>query len=107
MGRISAQISDKLFITSDNPRSEDPADIIREITRDIDRKDADYVIELDRYSAIDKALKEARKGDIVLVAGKGHETYQIFKDTTLPFDDREVVKKILKGRYTCLQSKIS
>lgn len=107
MGRISAQISDKLFITSDNPRSEDPADIIREITRDIDRKDADYVIELDRFSAIDKALKEARKGDIVLVAGKGHETYQIFKDTTLPFDDREVVKKILKGRYTCSQSKIS
>ncbi|MBU4343144.1 MAG: UDP-N-acetylmuramoyl-L-alanyl-D-glutamate--2,6-diaminopimelate ligase [Candidatus Omnitrophica bacterium] len=95
MGRITAEISDKLFITSDNPRSEDPAEIIREIARGIDRKDADYVIELDRYSAIDKALKEARKGDIVLVAGKGHETYQIFKDTTLPFDDREVVKKIL------------
>lgn len=103
MGRISSELSDKIFITSDNPRSEDPLDIIREIRKGVSKKKNNYVIEVDRFKAISEALKEARKGDVVLVAGKGHETYQVFKEISIPFDDREVVRKILKGRGLCLQ----
>jgi UDP-N-acetylmuramoyl-L-alanyl-D-glutamate--2,6-diaminopimelate ligase len=106
MGKISTELSDKVFITSDNPRNEEPTDIINEIAKGIDPEKDNYVIEPDRFSAIKKALAEAQKGDIVLVAGKGHETYQIFKDTTVPFDDREVVKRILKEAGLCLQSEI-
>jgi UDP-N-acetylmuramoyl-L-alanyl-D-glutamate--2,6-diaminopimelate ligase len=96
MARISTELSDKVFITSDNPRTEEPMDIINEIIKGISPSKNNYVIEPDRFNAIKKALSEGQKGDIVLVAGKGHETYQIFKDVTIPFDDREVVKKILK-----------
>lgn len=95
MGKVSSKLSDKMFITSDNPRNEDPMHIIDDIKAGIETKNNNYIIEPDRFKAIDLALKEARKGDIVLVAGKGHEAYQIFKNTTLPFDDREVVKRIL------------
>jgi len=95
MGKISTELSDKVFITSDNPRNEEPGDIISEIVKGIDPKKDNYVIEPDRLNAIKKALAAAQEGDIVLVAGKGHETYQVFKDTTVPFDDREVVRKIL------------
>jgi len=96
MGRISTELSDTVFITSDNPRNEEPMDIINEITKGIDSKKDNYAVEPDRFIAIKKALAEAHAGDIVLVAGKGHETYQIFKDTTIPFDDREVIRNILK-----------
>jgi len=98
MGRISSELSDRIFITSDNPRNEEPMDIINEITEGIKDGKDNYVIEIDRFRAIDRALKEARKGDIVLVAGKGHETFQVFKNITIPFDDREAVKKILRER---------
>jgi len=107
MGKISTELSDIVFITSDNPRTEEPKDIINEITKGINPIKNNYIIEPDRSSAIKKAVLEAGDGDIVLVAGKGHETYQIFKDTTIPFDDREVVKRILKEAGLCLQSKIS
>lgn len=103
MGKISTELSDIVFITSDNPRTEEPIGIIKEITKGIGAKKDNYIIELDRFSAIKKAVLEAREGDIVLIAGKGHETYQIFKDTTVPFDDREVVKRILKEAGLCLQ----
>ena len=106
MGKISTELSDTVFITSDNPRTEDPKDIINEITKGINPAKNNYIIEPDRFNAIKKAVLEAGDGDIVLVAGKGHETYQIFKDTTIPFDDREVVKRILKEAGLCLQSKI-
>jgi UDP-N-acetylmuramoyl-L-alanyl-D-glutamate--2,6-diaminopimelate ligase len=106
MGKISTELSDKVFITSDNPRNEEPADIIKEITKGICPDKNNYAIEPDRFNAIKKALTEAREGDIVLVAGKGHETYQIFKDTTIPFDDREVVKRILKEAGLCLRQEI-
>jgi UDP-N-acetylmuramoyl-L-alanyl-D-glutamate--2,6-diaminopimelate ligase len=56
-----------------------------------------YIVEPDRGAAIARALKEARVGDIVILAGKGHETYQIFKDQTIPFDDRAVAREVLKG----------
>lgn len=97
MGKIASELSDRVFITSDNPRSEEPMDIIKEIVKGVDHARNNYVIEPDRFSAIKKAIQEAAKGDIVLVAGKGHETYQIFKNVTLPFDDREAVRKILHG----------
>ncbi|HAZ10493.1 MAG TPA: UDP-N-acetylmuramoyl-L-alanyl-D-glutamate--2,6-diaminopimelate ligase [Candidatus Omnitrophica bacterium] len=107
MGKISTELSDIVFITSDNPRTEEPIDIINEIIKGIGPQKDNYAIEPDRFNAIRKALVEAHEGDIVLVAGKGHETYQIFKDTTIPFDDREVVKRILKEAGLCLQSEIS
>jgi UDP-N-acetylmuramoyl-L-alanyl-D-glutamate--2,6-diaminopimelate ligase len=100
MGTISSELSDKIFITSDNPRSEDPIDIIREIAKGVSEERNNHVIEADRFKAIEGALKEARTGDVVLVAGKGHETYQVFKNVTLPFDDREVVRKILSEDMT-------
>ncbi|MCX5688064.1 MAG: UDP-N-acetylmuramoyl-L-alanyl-D-glutamate--2,6-diaminopimelate ligase [Candidatus Omnitrophica bacterium] len=106
MGKISTELSDTVFITSDNPRTEEPMNIINEIIKGIGVKKDNYIIELDRFNAIKKAVLEAREGDIVLIAGKGHETYQIFKDTTIPFDDREVVKRILKEAGLCLQSEI-
>jgi len=105
MGRISSELSDKVFITSDNPRNEEPIDIINEIKKGIDPKKNNYVIEIDRFKAIRQALEQAEKNDIVLIAGKGHETYQVFKNTTVPFDDREAVRKILKEKKICLQSK--
>jgi len=96
MGRASTELSDSVFITSDNPRTEEPIAIINEIVAGIGPGKNNYTIEPDRFNAIKKAVMGAREGDIVLIAGKGHETYQIFKDTTIPFDDREVVKRILK-----------
>jgi len=98
MGKISAELSDMVVITSDNPRNEEPMDIINEIVKGIGPEKDNYIIEPDRFKAIKKAVAQAQEGDIVLVAGKGHETYQIFKDTTIPFDDREVVKKILREK---------
>ncbi|MDP2922049.1 MAG: UDP-N-acetylmuramoyl-L-alanyl-D-glutamate--2,6-diaminopimelate ligase [Candidatus Omnitrophota bacterium] len=98
MGRISTELSDFVVITSDNPRNEEPVDIINEIIKGINKGKDNYAVEPDRFIAIKKALGEARRGDIVLLAGKGHETYQIFKDTTLPFDDREAARKLLREK---------
>ncbi|MBU1148267.1 MAG: UDP-N-acetylmuramoyl-L-alanyl-D-glutamate--2,6-diaminopimelate ligase, partial [Candidatus Omnitrophica bacterium] len=95
MGRVSSELSDRIFITSDNPRSEEPLEIIKGIIKGIPVLKKNYIIEKDRARAIELALKDAKSKDIVLVAGKGHETYQIFKDITIPFDDREVIKKFL------------
>ena len=66
-----------------------------------------YRLVPDRAEAIREAINSAREGDMVIIAGKGHETYQVFKNVTLPFDDREVVRKILKERGSCLQSEMS
>lgn len=94
MGRIATQIADMVIITSDNPRSEDPVDIIRDILKGC--VDKNYNVIVDRREAIAEALRIAREGDLVLVAGKGHEDYQIVKDKVFHFDDREVVLEILK-----------
>ncbi len=94
MGRVATEIADMVIITSDNPRSEDPIDIIRDIIKGCVGKN--YTIIVDRREAIGEALRIAVEGDIVLVAGKGHEDYQIVKDRVLHFDDREVVLDILK-----------
>jgi UDP-N-acetylmuramoyl-L-alanyl-D-glutamate--2,6-diaminopimelate ligase len=93
MGKICSQFSDLSVITSDNPRSEEPGKIISEIEKGFIKKN--YFIEEDRSKAIEKALSLAEEKDIVLVAGKGHETTQIFANKTLLFNDREIAKKIL------------
>lgn len=105
MGRIAAELSSKVIVTSDNPRSEDPEDIIKDILKGIDEKYKHKVkIEIDRRNAIHHAIKSADAGDIVLIAGKGHETYQIFADRIIHFDDREVAKEALRSRERSIVS---
>ncbi|MFA5889630.1 MAG: UDP-N-acetylmuramoyl-L-alanyl-D-glutamate--2,6-diaminopimelate ligase [Actinomycetota bacterium] len=96
MGRIGAELADRALITSDNPRSEDPAAIIRDIEVGARESGRVFVSILDRRDAIAEALRAAGPGDVVVVAGKGHETGQQFADRTLPFDDRIVVREILE-----------
>ena len=96
MGNVACRFSDKVVVTSDNPRFEDPSKIISEIETGIKGKFSNYSLVEDRYRAISSALKSAAKGDVVVIAGKGHEKYQIVKDKIAPFDDREVVRSILK-----------
>jgi UDP-N-acetylmuramoyl-L-alanyl-D-glutamate--2,6-diaminopimelate ligase len=97
MGLAAAETSDFVVLTSDNPRSEDALAIMNDALVGIRRVDKPFAIEPDRAAAIARALKEAREGDIVILAGKGHETYQILKDRTVPFDDRAVAREVLKG----------
>lgn len=112
MGKAAVALSEITILTSDNPRSEDPLEIIREIEKGINsgaarklEKDAlgrnfdrGYLVIPDRRDAIEFAVRLARRDDIVLIAGKGHETYQIIGDRTIPFDDREVVREALAAR---------
>ncbi len=89
MGRIAAELADYTLITSDNPRKEDPAKIAAQVEEGYNALRADaYEIELDRARAIQQIISRAQPGDSVLIAGKGHETYQEFEDTVVPFDDR-------------------
>jgi UDP-N-acetylmuramoyl-L-alanyl-D-glutamate--2,6-diaminopimelate ligase len=95
MGQAAGEGSDLAIVTSDNPRSEDPLQIINDVMVGLRRTDTKSIVEPDRGSAIRKAIEEATAGDIVLLAGKGHETYQIFRDRTIHFDDREVAREVL------------
>jgi UDP-N-acetylmuramoyl-L-alanyl-D-glutamate--2,6-diaminopimelate ligase len=97
MGQVAAENSDFVVLTSDNPRSEDPLAIMNDALVGLRRTDVPHVVEPDRATAIARAIKEARSGDIVILAGKGHETYQVLKDRTIPFDDREVARGVLRG----------
>ena len=97
MGQAAAEASDFVVLTSDNPRSEDPLAIMNDALVGIRRVDVPHVVEPDRAAAIARALKEAREGDMVILAGKGHETYQVLKDKTIPFDDRVVAREVLRG----------
>jgi UDP-N-acetylmuramoyl-L-alanyl-D-glutamate--2,6-diaminopimelate ligase len=97
MGQAAAQNSDLVVLTSDNPRSEDPLAIMNDALVGIRRTDVPLIVEPDRATAIARAIKEARPGDIVILAGKGHETYQVLKDKTIAFDDREVARGVLRG----------
>jgi len=91
MGAVAAELADLAVVTSDNPRSEDPLAIIDEVLAGIDSGARDHVVvEPDRRAAIRLALREARPGDALVIAGKGHETYQILGPTTIHFDDREI-----------------
>lgn len=95
MGEVAGQLSDFTVLTSDNPRTEDPLRIIADAVVGLQRTSKSYAVEPDRYKAIRRALEEAREGDIVLLTGKGHETYQVVGDEKYPFDDREVAREIL------------
>jgi UDP-N-acetylmuramoyl-L-alanyl-D-glutamate--2,6-diaminopimelate ligase len=97
MGQAAAEGSDFVVLTSDNPRSEDPLAIMNDALVGIRRVDVRYIIEPDRAAAIARAIDEARAGDIVILAGKGHEPYQVLKDRTISFDDRAVAREVLKG----------
>jgi len=98
MGEVAGRASDIVVLTSDNPRSEDPLLIINDAIVGAQRTNAKLFIEPDRQKAIERALDEARAGDIVLLAGKGHETYQVLRDRTIEFDDRAVAHRILSQR---------
>jgi UDP-N-acetylmuramoyl-L-alanyl-D-glutamate--2,6-diaminopimelate ligase len=105
MGAVAGRLSDLIVITSDNPRSEDPSRIIEEIQRGITadtRKDAGQrlLTIVDRGAAIARAIELARPGDLVLIAGKGHEKYQVIGDRVLPFDDVAVAREALSRRRT-------
>ena len=92
MGRIAAELADVAIVTSDNPRSEDPEQIIDDVLAGA----PDLEVEVDRREAISRAISIARAGDVVLIAGKGHEQGQEFRDETIPFDDREVARDVLR-----------
>jgi UDP-N-acetylmuramoyl-L-alanyl-D-glutamate--2,6-diaminopimelate ligase len=110
MGEIAARLSDLTVVTSDNPRSEDPLKIIDQVEAGVRRvcthrletgglssggQGRGYLVQPDRRAAMAAAIHAARQGDAVLIAGKGHETYQILADRTIHFDDREVAREIL------------
>ncbi len=97
MGQAAGLGSDFVVLTSDNPRSEDPLAIINDALVGLRRTDVRHVVEPDRTAAIRKAIGEASAGDVVVLAGKGHESYQILKDRTIDFDDRDVARGILRG----------
>lgn len=97
MGSIAEEFSDYVFITSDNPRSEKPEKIVSEILKGIEKRDQ-IKIEIDRFIAIKDSIEFAKKEDIVLIAGKGHEDYQILKDKIIDFDDRKIAYKFLEEK---------
>lgn len=99
MGRIAQEYSDLIIITSDNPRYEEPEDIIEDILTGIDKNKENYIVMEDRKNAIKKSINMAKEGDIILIAGKGHENYQIIKDEIIDFDDKLVAKEILDSSY--------
>jgi UDP-N-acetylmuramoyl-L-alanyl-D-glutamate--2,6-diaminopimelate ligase len=96
MGAVAARLSDIVVLTSDNPRSEPPEAILEEIRRGIPpARAADTLVIPDRRDAIARALEMGREGVVVVIAGKGHEPYQVLRDRTVPFDDRQVARDVL------------
>lgn len=97
MGKVAASLAKKLYITSDNPRNEDPQDIVDDILKGIEDKSL-VNVELNRRKAIEMALKEQQEDEVVVILGKGDESYQIIYDEKFQFDDREVVRELLKSK---------
>jgi UDP-N-acetylmuramoyl-L-alanyl-D-glutamate--2,6-diaminopimelate ligase len=107
MGTVASRLSDLVVLTSDNPRTEDPLRIIEDIKRGVAqpnepgaprRAETPFKVQPDRRRAIDEAVRAANPGDLVIIAGKGHEKYQVLADRTIPFDDVEVAQAALAGR---------
>jgi UDP-N-acetylmuramyl-tripeptide synthetase len=98
MGEAAASLSDIVILTSDNPRTEDPEAILRDAEAGLAAVGKPYLKFVDRREAIGRAIREARGGDVVVIAGKGHETYQIVGETKTHFDDREVAREALAAR---------
>jgi len=97
MGAAAAEGSDYVVLTSDNPRSENPLAIMNDAMVGLSRYDTPHIAEPDRERAIRKAIESAGPGDVVILAGKGHETYQILRDGPIPFDDREIARRVLRS----------
>src|SRR6195256_5933421 len=98
MGEAAGRLSDLTILSNDNPKTEDPLKIISDIVVGVQKTSGKYLIEPDREKAIGLAMDQAHAGDIVLLAGKGHEDYQILSDRTLKFDDREQARRALRER---------
>ncbi|BAK81321.1 UDP-N-acetylmuramoyl-L-alanyl-D-glutamate--2,6-diaminopimelate ligase [Candidatus Arthromitus sp. SFB-rat-Yit] len=96
IGKIATELSDYVYITSDNPRSEDPESIINDIVSGVNK--SNYEVVISRFDAIKKSIKNRKTNDIILIAGKGHEDYQILKNKVIHFDEREVIDEILKEK---------
>ena len=96
MGEISGKIADYTIITSDNPRTEDPESIVKQIEKGIKKTNGKYECIVDRKEAIKKAIEMAGKRDLIVLAGKGHEPYQEINHTKYPFDEREIVREIIE-----------
>ena len=96
MGQVATTYADRVYVTSDNPRTEDAQKIIDDILEGISKKKTPVYIHPDRKKAIETALKSAKKGDIILLAGKGHEDYQIMGESKLPFDERLIIESLLR-----------
>ena len=101
MGKIAAEFADEVIITNDNPRTEDPEQIASEIVAGMsspdEKKSKRHRVILNRRSAIHFGIQNATDGDVVVIAGKGHEDYQIVGDRRLRFDDREVAREMIRG----------
>ena len=95
MGEISGRIADFTFITSDNPRTEKPEEIVAEIEKGIKKTKGNYKVVVDRTEAIKEAIAMATKLDIIVLAGKGHEPYQEINGEKFPYDERKIVKEII------------
>lgn len=96
MGGAAARGADEVIVTSDNPRTEDPADIARAVADGVRAAGAEPVVELDRRRAIARAIDGAGPGDVIVLAGKGHEQGQEIQGELLPFDDRDVARRVLE-----------
>ena len=105
MGGVAARLADRVFLTSDNPRSEDPNLILHDIERGVLEvgDHVDYIKEADREAAIAAAVRAARPGDTVVIAGKGHERVQVFADHKIVFDDRDVARRVICARLGKVQ----
>ena len=98
MGAIAQRLSDVCIVTSDNPRTEDPNLIIEDILKGLDETKENYKIVIDRKEAIKEAIQMAKKDDIVIIAGKGHENYQIIGKVKHHFDDKEIAQEFLNNK---------
>ena len=98
MGEISGRIADFTIITSDNPRTEDPTKIVKQIEGGMKKTNGKYICIVDRIEAIKYAIKMANKNDIIILAGKGHEPYQEINHVKHPFDERIIVNDIINGK---------
>ena len=96
MGEVSGRVADYTIITSDNPRTEKPEDIVKDIEAGIKKTNGKYECIVDRKEAIKKAIKMANKRDIIVLAGKGHEQYQEINKKRYPFDESEIVNSIIE-----------
>ena len=96
MGEISGRIADYTIITSDNPRTENPDEIVNEIEKGIKKTNGKYECIVDRREAIKKAIEMANKRDLIVLAGKGHETYQEINHEKHHYDEREIIKQIIE-----------